>query len=229
MRKVRYVDLESDHLITKLRFEARAERFEMSPTEELAVVAGEAQVKISWKASDNPFIDGYSISRMSGKEEGKEERREDLDGRLTQYAIANTQHEFIDTNVIEEATYTYEFTVHFKSGAELRSDLFTVTVLPVIKATRLLQSYPNPFNPGTWIPYELEKDGNVTIEIYSVNGQRIRSLDLGFQQRGRYIGRAKAAHWDGRTMYGERASSGIYFYVMRASRFSATRKMVIIK
>ena len=119
--------------------------------------------------------------------------------------------------------------LRFKSGAELKSNRFTVTVLPVIEATRLLQNYPNPFNPETWLPYELKQDADVPIEIYNVNGQLVRMLDLGFQTRGRYTRREKAAYWDGRTQCGEQSASDIYFYVMRAGDFSATRKMVIVK
>lgn len=89
-------------------------------------------------------------------------------------------------------------------------------MLPIIKATRLMQSYPNPFNPETWIPYDLEKEAAVVIEIYNINGQSVRRLDLGIQSRGRYASREKAAYWDGRTQFGERASSGAYFYMMAA-------------
>ena len=125
-------------------------------------------------------------------------------------------------------------TVHFLSGAELHSELFTVTVLPVIKKTVLLQSYPNPFNPDVWIPYELETEASVVIEIYNAAGQLVRTLNLGMRPRGRYINRSKAAYWDGRTFFGERAASGVYFYVLVATEgrrydFTATRKMVILK
>ena len=119
--------------------------------------------------------------------------------------------------------------VRFQTGAELRSEMMTVTVLPVIKETVLRQNYPNPFNPETWLPYELAKDADVSLDIYSTRGQLVRSLDLGFQQRGRYVSREKAAYWDGRNNYGERVASGIYFYVMRAGDYTAARKMVILK
>ncbi len=102
-------------------------------------------------------------------------------------------------------------------------------MLPVIKTTHLFQSYPNPFNPEAWIPYELEKEANVTIDIYNVNGQIVRKLNLGRQLRGRYISREKAAYWDGRNEFGVRAASGIYFYVLKTDNFTATRKMVILK
>ena len=145
------------------------------------------------------------------------------------YTLGPDVNQFIDTDVEEEATYTYQVSVRFKTGGELKSKLFTVTVLPVIKATRLLQSYPNPFNPETWIPYELKKESLVTIEIYNVAGQLVRTLNLGTKPRGRYISKDKAAHWDGRNEFGERAASGVYFYVMKAGNFSATRKMAILK
>ena len=221
MRKVRFVNLESQQFITKELFEIRAERFAMALPENLSVIAGEKQVKISWAANDNPFITGYTINRM-------QEHSPTTIYQMQEHSPA-TQHEFLDTNVEEEATYTYQIAVHFKSGAELKSQLFSVTVLPIIKKTVLLQSYPNPFNPDTWIPYELDREGEVTIEIYDVSGHLVHKLNLGVQSRGRYVNKDKAAYWNGRTKLGEHAASGIYFYVMKAGDFVATRKMAILK
>ena len=97
------------------------------------------------------------------------------------------------------------------------------------KRTVLLANYPNPFNPETWLPYQLANDAEVTIRIYSAAGQLVRHLDLGFQQAGYYIGKSRAAYWDGRNDLGERLTSGVYFYQLSTPDSSATRKMVIVK
>ena len=220
MREVQSVELISRSRITEIPFEVRAERFEMSPLLDLQVVAGENQVLLRWKADDNEFISDYTITRYIGQTGSMPYLR---------YTLEPGVNQFIDTDVEEEATYTYQVTVHFLSGAELKSELFTVTVLPVIKKTALLQSYPNPFNPDVWIPYELENQDSVVIEIYNAAGQLVCTLDLGTQPRGQYISKSKAAHWDGRTFFGERAASGVYFYVLKTGKFAATRKMVILK
>ena len=95
--------------------------------------------------------------------------------------------------------------------------------------TRLLQSYPNPFNPDVWIPYELEEEASVSVEIYDISGQLVRTLHVGMKKRGQYISKDKAIHWDGRTQLGERATSGVYFYVLKADDYVSMRKMVILK
>jgi len=234
MRKVQSVKLTSHLQSTKIPFEVRAERFEMSPISDVEVIAGTAQVLLRWGSGavqsrhDNPFISGYTITRQVAEFARIQGDARTLASSAT-YNLGPNANQFIDTDVFEETTYTYQVTVHFKSGAELKSDLFTVTVLPVIKKTALLQSYPNPFNPETWIPYELEKDATVSLEIYNAAGQLVRTLELGQQPRGRYISKSKAVRWDGRTEFGERAASGLYFYVLKAGNFKATRKMVIIK
>ena len=97
------------------------------------------------------------------------------------------------------------------------------------KMTTLLPNYPNPFNPETWIPYQLSEPSDVTIRIYSTNGQLIRQLQIGHQQPGLYHSRSRAAHWDGKNELGEPVASGIYFYEFTAGKFSATRQMVIKK
>ena len=95
--------------------------------------------------------------------------------------------------------------------------------------TALLPNYPNPFNPETWIPYHLAKDANVTLHIYAVNGQLVRTLVLGYQAAGMYHNRSRAAYWDGRNAFGEPVASGIYFYTLTTGDFTATRKMLIRK
>ena len=95
--------------------------------------------------------------------------------------------------------------------------------------TQLLQSYPNPFNPDVWIPYELGDDASVSVEIYNISGQLVRTLQVGMQERGRYVSKDKAAFWDGRTQLGERAASGVYFYLLKAGDYVSMRKMAILK
>ena len=95
--------------------------------------------------------------------------------------------------------------------------------------TRLLANYPNPFNPETWIPYQLATDSHVQITIYNAAGNLVRTLTLGHQTEGYYTDRSRAAYWDGRNATGERVASGVYFYVLTADQFSATRKMLILK
>jgi len=93
----------------------------------------------------------------------------------------------------------------------------------------LLQNYPNPFNPETWIPFQLMESGEVTICIYSVKGELIRELKLGYKPYGIYVSRDRALYWDGKNEAGEFVASGIYFYTIRVGEFKATRKMTISK
>ena len=95
--------------------------------------------------------------------------------------------------------------------------------------TLLLANYPNPFNPETWIPYQLANPAEVTVTIYTANGAVVRTLDLGHRRAGSYASRSRAAYWDGRNAHGEPVASGVYFYTLTAGDFSATRKMVIRK
>ena len=97
------------------------------------------------------------------------------------------------------------------------------------KETALLANYPNPFNPETWIPYQLETSGGVTLQIYDLSGSIVRTIDLGFKPQGFYYTRSKAAYWDGRNQWGESVASGLYFYTLTAGDFTATRKMLILK
>lgn len=97
------------------------------------------------------------------------------------------------------------------------------------KETALLPNYPNPFNPETWIPYQLAEPTDVTLHIYSVKGALVRTLELGHQIAGTYHSKNRAVYWDGRNEYGETVASGVYVYTLTAGNFTATRKMLIRK
>jgi len=112
----------------------------------------------------------------------------------------------------------------FSHLPELHAKLSTVP-----HKTRLLANYPNPFNPETWIPFELSDGAKVKIQIYDVSGRLIRTLDLGHRDAGHYLDRSTAAHWNGTNSTGERVASGVYLYRLTAGDFSAMRKILILK
>ena len=95
--------------------------------------------------------------------------------------------------------------------------------------TGLLTNYPNPFNPETWIPYQLAKSAEVSVRIYDATGALVRTLALGHQTAGIYQEKSRAAYWDGKNELGESVASGVYFYTLTAGDFTATRKMLIRK
>ena len=118
-----------------------------------------------------------------------------------------------------------------RSPAAMRTLIYLQQLLVTARPekTQLLANYPNPFNPETWIPYELATDTDVRITIYNTQGVVIRSLQFGHQSAGYYVGRDRAAYWDGRNALGEQVASGLYFYQLETDEMSLMRKMVILK
>jgi len=95
--------------------------------------------------------------------------------------------------------------------------------------TAMLPNYPNPFNPETWIPFELSKRSDVSFTIYDDRGRPIRALRLGNLPTGSYTTRGRAAYWDGHNELGERVASGVYFAELRTSGYRAMRRLVVRK
>ena len=117
--------------------------------------------------------------------------------------------------------------VYFLHSVEPQQKHFTT--LGEIKRTSLMQNFPNPFNPETWIPYYLTEAASVTVRIYNVKSELIRSIDVGKQAAGAYTNRQSAAYWDGKDDTGQSVASGVYFYQLLADDFSETRRMVVMK
>ena len=97
------------------------------------------------------------------------------------------------------------------------------------ESSLVFNNYPNPFNPETWIPYQLSEDSWVTLTIYDVKGTSIRTIDLGIQSAGFYKDKRKAIHWDGKNSSGEQVSTGVYFYHLKINKNVYTNKMLILK
>ena len=120
---------------------------------------------------------------------------------------------------------------HMQKGITVLEYLLAALTLTeeLPKETALLVNYPNPFNPETWIPYQLAKPAEVNISIHSAGGQLVRDLELGHLRAGIYHSKSRAAYWDGCNELGESVASGVYFYTFTAGDFTATGKMLIRK
>ena len=127
---------------------------------------------------------------------------------------------------IEHAQLEDDGSIAFQEGI---ANLQRLLASLIPEDTVLLPNYPNPFNPETWIPYQLSEPAEVTLRIYAINGKLVRILALGQMPAGVYQSRSRAAYWNGRNTVGERVSNGVYFYTLTAEGFSATRKMLILK
>ncbi|HXV13986.1 MAG TPA: T9SS type A sorting domain-containing protein, partial [Candidatus Krumholzibacteria bacterium] len=107
------------------------------------------------------------------------------------------------------------------------ADFFFLPIVDVspMRATRLEQNYPNPFNPATTIAFSLAEHGRVRVDVFTVSGQRVKTLVD--EERG--AGSYTDVRWDGTDAGGRPAASGVYFYRLVAGDFSQTRKMVLLK
>ena len=95
--------------------------------------------------------------------------------------------------------------------------------------TELLQNYPNPFNPGTQIPFIIGRNENVSIRIYNLTGQIIRTINLGNLRAGRYTAKGRSYYWDGMNASGKQVASGFYFYELRTDSYTKIRRMLLLK
>ncbi len=118
-------------------------------------------------------------------------------------------------------------------------DIFDINTLPTAIGndpepllplqSRLLQNFPNPFNPGTQIPFTIGNDETVTIHIYNLTGQKVRTVHLGFLNRGEYLTKGKSYYWNGKNDAGKNVASGFYLYELRTDSFSKVRRMLLLK
>lgn len=184
---------------------------------------------LKWRTESEVGNVGFSIYRSDR-----------MDGNYIKIAFVpgagnsamSNDYQFTDKEVEPRKTYFYYLEDIDIAGEKNKSGIIKVVVppaQPIPKEFRLLQNFPNPFNPDTWLPYQLAADAPVSIHICNIQGQLVRRLNLGKQEAGYYVTKGKAAYWDGRNADGDQVASGIYWYILQAGEFNAIRRMVILK
>jgi len=127
----------------------------------------------------------------------------------------------VDKDIEPGRDYHYILAVIKADGSEVMSQPRTVRV--GTWALELGPNYPNPFNPTTTISFTLPREDHVTLAVYTVSGQLVRTLIDGKRPAG-----AATASWDGRGAGGQALSSGVYFYRLQAGQRVLTNRMVLL-
>jgi hypothetical protein len=127
-----------------------------------------------------------------------------------------------------QGVFTYSFGT-FKISVREENDFGTIAgINPIHEAIpltyQLKQNFPNPFNPETKIYFEIPQAHNVTIAIYNMLGQKVRTLVDDNFKAGQHV-----VNWNGTNDYGIRLSTGVYFYRIKAGDFIASKKMLMLK
>lgn len=187
---------------------------------ELASFTAEATqglVTVTWRTARIGDVMGFHVYRGLHAQGPFE--------RLTKFVLTGQQgqYQFVDRAVAMNSVYYYQLEAISLDGTRQRFGPVTVRVLPPLTYS-LGQSYPNPFNAGTTIRYELPQASKVSITVYNMLGQLVRILVDEMKLAGYYT-----VVWDGRNTGGQSVASGVYTYRMEAGDFVQTRKMVLVK
>jgi len=191
---------------------------------------GDMYVSIKWTTQSETALAGYYLYRGTTNDLSAAEQ-------ITLLIVpANLSHgasyEFIDREIQSGTTYYYWLQSMEMNGSSDFHGPVSVTVNEggnitppaIITETRLLNAYPNPFNPTTTLCYTLKERGQAKIEIYNVRGQLIRSFMPAPQDKGYY-----QIIWDGKDLNGTQASSGVYYVRMACGKYVSSQRIVLMK
>jgi hypothetical protein len=178
----------------------------------------------------SPLGWGSDVSRLDNDSPGRAIRVLNAPG-VGGVSLSGAVAEIVLRRRAPKANSPIELQAHIgdTSGRSLLLRSFSIPTMRVPTVTVALPNFPNPFNPETWIPFDLAEDSDVTIRIYDMAGVLVRSLRAGSRERGEYHARERAAYWDGRNEQGEAVASGVYVYDIQAGTFRARRRMVLLK
>ncbi|MCF7919706.1 MAG: T9SS type A sorting domain-containing protein [Candidatus Cloacimonetes bacterium] len=137
--------------------------------------------------------------------------------------------EWLLENLVYNQTYTAGVMAVYDDG---ESDIVTIEFTymgtnaddNIIAKTELTGNYPNPFNPDTNIAFSVQEAGKVTLEVYNLRGELVKTLINGVRESGDQI-----VSWNGSDDAGKTVASGVYFYTMKTGNFISTKKMILMK
>jgi hypothetical protein len=169
------------------------------------------------QTGDGEIICQYKkVSGAGSSTIGIENNSEDI-GLLYVY---NEMYDLTASELVDN--FAIKFTTDSATVVSVEDEINPENILP--DAYTLEQNYPNPFNPETRIRYSIPEPGHVTLKIYRIDGQLVRTLLDADQSPGRY-----ERIWDGNNEFGNKVSSGVYFYRMQSNNFSQVKKMILLK
>jgi hypothetical protein len=123
-----------------------------------------------------------------------------------------------------ENPWTYNFDERNWAVFSITTAVDDDDVVDIPEAYKLFPNYPNPFNPTTTIQYYLPQASEVTVRIFDVYGNLVKTLVNGRQSAGQ-----KSAIWNGHNDIGQKVSSGVYFYSLITEEFLQSKKMMLLK
>ncbi len=189
---------------------------------ELADFSGKVEagkgVRLTWETATESNHAGFNIYR---KEEGRA-NYERINGQLIR-PDGTKHYEFLDRKVKPGVRYQYKLEDISLTGTRTQHDPITIFV-EAPKTYELSQNYPNPFNSLTQIRFQLPEQTLVTIKIYNILGQEVKTLVDGVKEAGYHT-----ALWNGLDKNEQVVSSGIYYYRISTPNFVQTKKMVFLK
>jgi hypothetical protein len=170
-------------------------------------------VQLKWSTSSEVNNKGFDVERRA---EGKNWSKIGyVEGKGT--TTENQNYLFVDKN-IASGKYQYRLKQVDFDGTVAFSQVINVEFNSPV-TYELLQNYPNPFNPSTKINYSVAQAGLVTIKVYNMLGQEIRTLVNGHKDAGNY-----SVDFNADNLF-----SGVYFYKIEAGNFVQVKKMTLIK
>ena len=197
-------------------------------------------VQLSWNINDTDYINPFTNrSGFSGYKIYKTEFSSnylklidyiDLLKTISKDEIDSDRIEFLDTNVENGKKYVYTVVNYLEDtdGKYYESSKrrwVTIVEYDVPDEYILYQNYPNPFNSGTKINFELKKETEITLKIYNLLGQEVKTI---LNNRFHFAG-PNSVSWDGTNDSGVPVSSGVYIYKFKAGDFVQSKKMILMK
>jgi len=178
----------------------------------------EGKVILSWETASEENNIGYVILRSDSK-----------NGDfivLTENYIKNNEdktYKFIDENIESNKKYYYRLESIDMNGMYSILETISITIKSP-KNYALYQNYPNPFNPTTNIKFDLPREENVTLKVYNILGQEVKTLVDRKMESGFH-----SVKWDGTNNFGIKVSSGVYIYQIRGGKFVQAKRMLFLK
>lgn len=191
----------------------------ISSTVEVAITSFRGEcidntVVLYWHADSDALFDGFNVYRERGNS-GVYERIND------EMILPAEECTYSDGNVEPGETYCYRIGALQQNDEYFSIDL-VISIPP--KSLTLYQNFPNPFSAGTSIKCFLPAANVVTIEIFNVSGQRIKTLVDREKRKGFFV-----AEWDGRDTKGNFVSSGVYLCKITVQQKTLARKMILLR